>query len=419
MESAPDRTSKLGVRPAHLHIVDGALASRVAAPAYDFLSRAERSALHAAADPLSYLNVVLTPTGSDDLDAALRANRAALGRLLHANVFHDRGEPRFAWYRLAVAGHEQTALVAEVAITDYDQGRIVPHEHTRTDREELLAAHLDVVGASSSPVALAHRADDDLRAIRRRATAGDPQVRFTSSEGVEHTIWTTEDSGLIAEIAAAVQDHDRLYITDGYHRFAAAARVAARRRAGGAAPDAPDQWLLAALFPADELRILPFHRAVLRPRSVSTHELRARLADHVSIQALPGPATPDRPHHYVAYLDGGWYALAADTPDSAPVARPIVQGPLERLDVVVLQRHILEPVFGVTEPRIDPRLHYVAGGPDDVRLHCDHEHAVGFVVRPTSMDELMAVADAGLVMPPKSTLFDPKTRVGVLLRLVN
>jgi uncharacterized protein (DUF1015 family) len=259
-------------------------------------------------------------------------------------------------------------------------------------------------------VALAHRADDDLRAIRRRATSGDPRVRFTSDDGVEHTVWTTEDPGLIAEIEAAVQAHDRLYITDGHHRFAAAARVAASRRAAGTSPDAPDQWLLAALFPADELRILPFHRAVLRPRGVSTGELRAKLGDCVTVRALPGPATPDRPHRYVAYLDGAWYAVAADTDHD---------GPLEGLDVVVLQRHVLEPVFGVTEPRIDPRLHYVAGGPDDVRAHCDREHAVGFVVRPTGMDELMAVADAGLVMPPKSTRFDPKTRAGVLLRLLD
>jgi uncharacterized protein (DUF1015 family) len=406
----PDRTRGLGVRPALLHIVDPSLAARVAAPAYDTLSRIERSAREAAADPLSYLNVVLTPADGSDLGAALEANRMALTRLLDANVFHRDGAPRFAWYRLAVGGHEQTALVAEVAITDYDRGRIVPHEHTRTDREEQLAAHLEAVGASSSPVALAHRADEELRAIRHDAIAGDPRVRFTSSDGVEHAVWTTEDPGLIADIEAVVQAHDRLYITDGHHRFAAAARVAANRRAAGGSPDAPDQWLLAALFPADELRILPFHRAVLRPRGVSTDELRTMLSDRLVVRTLSRPATPDRAHHYVAYLDGGWYALGADTH---------ADGPLEGLDVVVLQRQVLEPVFGVTEPRIDPRLHYVAGGPDDVRVHCDHEHAVGFVVRPTSMDELMAVADAGLVMPPKSTLFDPKTRAGVLLRLLD
>jgi uncharacterized protein (DUF1015 family) len=409
MPNAPDETSQLGVRPAYLYVVDPLLAARVATPAHDTVTREERVFL-AAGDPLSYLNVLRMPEdGRTDLRASLRANSAALERLLAANVFHAGAAPRFAWYRLRVGDHVQTALIAEVAIDDYEQGRIARHEHTRTDLEERLAAHLHAVGADSSPVALAHPADERLRVLRGVATAGSPWVRFTSRDGVEHTVWTTEDAGLIAEIHAATRAFHRLYITDGHHRFAAGARVAEARRAAGGDPDAPDQWLLAALFPADELRILPFHRAVLRPRDLSTDELLARLNDHVEVRPLPGPIAPEREHRYVAYVDACWYELSA---------RATGDGPLDGLEVVVLQQCVLAPVFGVTQPRIDPRLHYVAGGPAEVADHCDHEHAVGFIVRATTMEQLMAVADAGLVMPPKSTRFDPKTRSGIFVRLI-
>jgi uncharacterized protein (DUF1015 family) len=411
MSTAPDATSEVGVRPAPLYLADQALAPRVAAPPHD--ARTLR-AMPADADPLSYLNVLEMREGDGvDLRVALRANRQALRRLLRANVFHASAAPRFAWYRLGVSGHEQTALVAEVAIADYDRGRIIPHEHTQADREEHLAAHLEVTGATSTPVALAHPPDDQLRALRRKETERSPQVRFTADDGVEHTIWTTEHPRLIADIQAVARGLGRLYITDGHHRFAAAARVAAARVAARgvvrADPDAPDQWVLAALFPADELRILPFHRAVLRPPGVEPDELLARLADHVTVRPLPDPVEPDSVHRYVAYVDGRWYGLSTSTP---------TDGPLDRLDVVALQDQILAPVFGVNQPRLDPRLHYVAGGPTELRAHCDQENAVGFLVRATTMDQLMAVADAGLVMPPKSTRFDPKPRAGLFLRLI-
>jgi uncharacterized protein (DUF1015 family) len=404
MATAPDATSQLGIRPAPLHMVDPALAPRVAAPAPDTITGAE------VTDPLSFVHVLRMPDGNPDLRAASHANRLALERLLSAGVYRAGTSPRFAWYRLAAGGHEQTALIAEVAIDDYERGCIVPHEHTRTDAEERLATLLDVVGANASPVALAHAADDRLRALQRRATSGPPHVRLVSPDGVEHAIWTTDDPDLGAQVQTVVDALHRLYITDGHHRFAAGARVAAARRAAGADRDAPEQWLLAALFPADELRILPFHRAVLRPRELSTADLLARLGDTVELRPLPGPATPDRAHRYATYLDGRWFELTAE---------PTGDGPLDTLDVVVLQQRVLAPVFGVTQPRLDPRLHFVAGGPADVAEHCEHHHAVGFVVRATTMEQLMAVADAGLVMPPKSTRFDPKVRSGLVLRLLH
>lgn len=410
MAGQPGGANGIGIRPADLHIVDPVLAHRVAAPAYDTLSPAARARI-AEDDPLNFLNVLRSPEDTEgDLRTALEGNLMALQRLLRAGVFLPGTAPRFAWYRLAVNGHEQTALIAEVAVADYDRGRIARHEHTRADREAQLAAYLETVAVSSSPVALAYQADERMRAAVRAATAGDAVLRFTSADGVEHTIWTTEDAAEIATVRAATQALRRLYITDGHHRFAAAARVAAERRAAGDGPNAPSQWLLAALFSSGELRILPFHRAVLRPRDVAPADLLAMLGDHGTVRPLDGPAAPERPHHYVVYLDGCWYEVAA-LDGSA-------DGSLASLDVVVLQQRLLAPVFGVREPRLDPRLRYIAGDPADVQAFCDEERAVGFLVRATTMPELMAIADAELAMPPKSTRFDPKARSGIFLRMI-
>lgn len=399
------RSGQVGIRPAHLHLVTPALAARVAAPAFDTLPVEERAA--PAVDPLSYLHVLRTPHGVEHLER----NRRALERLLADGVFTDGTGPRFAWYRLATDDHVQTGLVAEVAISDYDDGRIVRHEHTRAEREEDLAAYQRHVAADASPVALAYRADQHMRALARRATSGRPHLRFTSDDGVEHTVWTTADADDIRDVCAAVGRLSRLYVTDGHHRFAAASRVAGAGRAAGSGPDAADQWLLAALFPDDELRILPFHRAVTRPRSATRADLLGELADHVEVTALKRPDEPDRPHAFTAFVDGDWFRLGVPPGDVGP-------DPLEALEVSVLQHHVLAPVFGVREPRIDPRLSYVAGDAATVAAHCMRHRAVGFMVRPTTMQELMTVADADAVMPPKSTLFSPKTRAGIVLRLI-
>lgn len=409
MPDAPGVTDRLGVRPVPLYVVQPELAARVAAPPYDTLTPAAAAA--AAADPLNFLNVLRAPPDNDGAASVpVGGDSDALRRLLRDGVFVAAMSPRFAWYRLATDGHSQTGLIAEVAVADYDAGRIVRHEHTRADREEQLAAYQQTVAADASPVALAYRPDERMDELMRRATAGPPHLRFTSDDGVEHSLWTTQDDDLIADACRAAGALRRLYITDGHHRFAAASRVAAARRAAGSGPDAPDQWLLAALFDGDQLRILPFHRSVTRPRELTTAQLLARLATRVDVEPLDPPQPPARPHTFSAWVDGDWYRLTVP-------ADAVGTGPLAGLDVAVLHEQLLIPILGVTEPRFDPRLHYPAGGPQDVAAHCERERAIGFMVRAPSMAQLMAAADAELVMPPKSTLFSPKIRSGIILRL--
>lgn len=410
MHAVPDATDRLGIRPAPLYIVDPALAARVAAPAYDALPPGERGAL-TANDPLSFLNVLRTPDdGRVGLRTALRSNSAALEQMLRNGVFSPGSGARFGWYRMTVGDHTQTGLIGEVPVADYDSGRILPHEHTRAESEQQLATYLEVVAADASPVSLAYRADDRLRALTRHVTSEPPLLSFTSADEVTHTLWTTEDSTTIGEVRAAAGALGRFYITDGHHRFAAAAHIAAANRVAGQHADAPDQWLLAALFPHDELRILPFHRAVRRPRATTTDQLLDNLRSHVDLRPLSAPRVPDEAHTFTCYLDGRWFELTV--PSTA-----IGAGPLDSLDVVTLQQHVLAPVLGVTEPRFDPRLSYIAGGIEDVVARCEHTRAVGFLVRATTMEQLIAVSEAELVMPPKSTRFDPKPRAGIVLRL--
>lgn len=400
---------QLGVRPAQLHIVDPTLAARVAAPAYDMLAVGESRV--ATLDPLNYLTVLRAPPEGVEPQVALRDNRDTLERLLRDGVFATTPGRRFAWYRLTSGGYTQTGLVTEVAIGDYDCGRIVRHEHTSAQREAQLAVYQQIVAADASPVSLAYRADPVMRELRDRATTGPPHLAFVADDGVEHAVWAVHDPDTIATTWAAATALDRLYITDGHHRFAAASRVAQSARAAGAGPDAPDQWLLATLFSDDDLRILPFHRAVTRPRGMAAQQLLAELRARGEVVRLATPRPPEHPWSFSVLLDGEWYRLTV--PPDAVAANPLAQ-----LEVSVLQEQVLAPVLGVTEPRFDPRLTYVAGGPDAVAAHCAHSEAVGFMVRPTTMEHLMVIADADLVMPPKSTLFAPKQRAGIVLRLI-
>jgi uncharacterized protein (DUF1015 family) len=404
-----EATEQLGVRPAQLHIVDPALAPRVAAPAYDMLTVGEAGT--SSIDPLNYLAVLRAPPEGAAPQVALRDNRHALEQLLRDGVFAAGSGPRFAWYRLRLGNHWQIGLIAEVAIRDYDVGRILRHEHTRAEREERLAVYQEIVAADASPVSLAYRADARMRDLQIQATAGPPHLQFVADDGVEHTLWTVDDPAAVSATCVAATALGRLYITDGHHRFAAASRVAAAARVAGAAPGAADQWLLAALFSDDDLRILPFHRAVTRPRWMAAGHLLAELGARGDITPMTVPRAPDRPWTFSVLLDGDWFHLAVPV-DAIPA------DPLAQLDVSVLHEQVLAPVLGVSQPRFDPRLSYVAGDTAAVAAHCEHTDSVGFMVRPTTMDQLMMIADAELVMPPKSTLFAPKVRAGIVLRLI-
>ena len=398
------------IHPFEGYLVAAERADAVIAPLYDSLTADERRR-YADAHPDSYLNAMRTAEGyasgpDSDLPALLDRNASYLRRCIDDGTFVAQPPCVFV-YRLTAHGHVQRGVVAEMSIGAYLDGRIKRHELTRVTREDALAGYIDHVRAASSPVCLAYRADGGIRARVDAATRSRADVSHTSADGVEHDVWMLDGADTSALIAA----FDRVstaYLTDGHHRCAAMARFPA----SGADADAR---LLVALFPDDELRILPYHRVVCDLGPYTAESFIARLAEDFTVEPVPKGA-PDaaRPRtrgECVVLVDGGWFRFRlAGGEASGP-------DPVAALDTAMLQAHVLGPVLGITDPRGDERLGYVdgAGGLDALERACRGRWRAAFALHPTSMEELVAVADAGAVMPPKSTWFDPKPRSGFFL----
>ena len=399
------------IHPFEGHLVAAEWVDSVVAPPYDSLTPEERHR-HADTHPESYLNATRSVEeyasyASDDapsLPALLRRNARFVRRYIVAGRFIAQPPCVFV-YRLACHGHMQRGVVAEMPISAYLDGRIKRHEFTRVAREDALAEYIDRVRTASSPVCLAYRADGEIRERLDAATRPRATVSHTSEDGVEHDIWVI-DGADASSLIAAFDPVSIAYITDGHHRCAATARFST----AGA-----DARLLVALFPDDELRILPYHRVVRDLGPHSTESFLARLAEDFIVEPLPaGDAEAARPRargEFAVHVDGRWlrFRLAGD---QAPPPDPA-----EAIDVAILQARVLGPVLGITDPRDDERLGYVAGvsGLDVLERACRDQWHAAFALYPTSMGELVAVADSGAVMPPKSTWFDPKPRSGFFL----
>lgn len=404
----------LTVRPARLYLVDEGLAPEVAAPAYDSLPAQERD-LVADQNPRSFLNAIRSPgpgASAEERSCALRASASVLEAMLAEGVFRPWPRPALALYRLATDDHVQTGIVAAVAVADYEEGRIRPHESTRSDREEHLARYLETVGASSSPVALAYRSRPALTALVEQVASTRPTLSFTAEDGLEQTVWMMDDPALVEIVAAEFAATGRLYVTDGHHRLAAAARFALGRRMeqGGEVRDAPWEHFLAVLFPHDQLQVESFNRCVTPPTGLSHEQILAALRERARVRPVERPPEPGR-REFAVFADGGWFLVGVD----------VATGEDEKvLDAVLLQELVLGPVLGVDDPRSDARLDHLAGAPDvdALEARCRASGEIAFVLRAPTIGSLMAVSDAGEVMPPKSTWFHPKARSGVFVRFV-
>ena len=394
------------IHPFEGYLVAAGWAGAVVAPPYDSLTPEERRR-HADTHPENYLNAMrsVEEYASDDapdLPALLKRNARFVRRYLEAGRFVAQ-PPCVLVYRLASHGHVQRGVVAEMSIDAYLDGRIRRHEFTRVAREDALAAYIDRVRAASSPVSLAYRADDGIRKRLDTVTStARPAISHVTEDGVEHDIRVL-DGAQARSLIAAFDSVSTAYLTDGHHRCAATARFST----AGA-----DARLLVVLFPDDELRILPYHRVVRDLGGHSTDAFLAGLAERFVVEPLPDrdpeAARPRARGEFALHVDGRWFRFRL--PDEQ--ARP--PGPADAIDAAILQAQVIGPLVGVTDPRDDDRLGYVAGaqGLDSLERACREGWRAAFALHPTSMDELVAVADAGAVMPPKSTWFDPKPRSG-------
>ncbi|MBX3374406.1 MAG: DUF1015 domain-containing protein [Phycisphaeraceae bacterium] len=396
---------------------DPSLASRVAALPYDVVTTEEARAL-AAGNPHSFLRVSraeidLPPDTDPYAEAVYDRARENLDRLITDGVLLQDSTPRLYVYRLVRQGRAQVGLVCRCHVGDYEEGRIKRHELTRRDKEDDRTRHVLRLRANAGPVFLAFRDDATVAGLLAAVTAGEPLYHFDAVDGVTHTIWMVADPGPFIRAVGALP---AAYIADGHHRAASAARAGRElRRLNPGAPDgAPCDWFLAALFTAGTLTILPYNRVVLDLNGRTPAGFLSRLAEIGSVTPTRDPC-PDRPGVFCVYLAHAWHRVEIDR------ARIDPADPIRSLDVSLLQELVLEPILGVGDPRSDRRIDFVGGihGTAGLAARVDSgTAAVAFSLHATTMSQLLDVADAGEIMPPKSTWFEPKLRSGLLVNRI-
>jgi uncharacterized protein (DUF1015 family) len=390
------------------------LAEQVAAVPYDVVNRAEAMEL-ARGNPHSFLHVgrsdIDLPESTDPHDPQIYARaREALSQLLaDGTLLRDR-ERSLYLYRQIMEGRAQTGLVGCVHIDDYECDVIRKHEKTRPDKEDDRTRHVLTLNAHAEPVFLAYRGQREIDELSAGVVRSPPLYDFTAPDGVRHTVWKLPDPEPWVRAFRAVP---HAYVADGHHRSASAWRAGKERRAANPKHTGNEEynWFLAVLFPADQLTILPYHRMVRDLGGTTPGALLERLRD-VGRVSRTADAMPARSGAFGMYLDGEWHRIDLD---ERSVDR---EDPIGSLDVSLLQERILGPVLGVGDPRTDQRLEFVGGirGTRELERRVDSgEMAVAFSLFPTTMSQLMAVSDAGTVMPPKSTWFEPKLRSGLFV----
>jgi uncharacterized protein (DUF1015 family) len=385
-------------------------AVRVAAPPYDVVNTSEARAL-ARGNPDSYLHVsrpeIDLPEGTDEhADAVYARGARNLAEFRERGVLRADAAPHLYVYAQKMGEHRQVGLVACASVAEYDADLIKKHEKTRADKEDDRTRHIDEMGAHDEPVFLTYRASKAIDAAIAAVTAGAPEYDLTTQDGVEHRLWVA-DAGASARIAALFGPVPALYVADGHHRSAAASRVHARRKG---TPGEHDRFL-AVVFPHDQMQILAYNRVVRDTRGRTSSELRAALEQVFNLSPTDRP-DPEGPLSFGVYLDGRWWR-ARVRPGSYDAKDPVAS-----LDCSILQDQVLQPIFGIDDPRRDKNVDFVGGirGAKELERRVNEEGwSVAFHLFPTRVDQVMDVSDAGKIMPPKSTWFEPKLRSGLFV----
>jgi uncharacterized protein (DUF1015 family) len=384
-------------------------AADVLAPPYDVLSSAEARE-RAKGKPWSFLHIskpeIDLAAGVDPYDHAVYAKATDnLTRMIAAGVLTRDATPCYYVYRLTWRDRRQTGLAAAASIADYASNRIRKHELTTPAKEDDRVRQIEAVNAQTGPVMIAYPPAPHVDDLLARAVTPHPEVDVTADDGVRHQLWVVENPETIAALTRAVDALPHLYIADGHHRSAAAARVAQAR-----APGAPGHFL-AVLFPHHEMTILDYNRVIRDLNGRTPDQLLAALRQSFAIEPSDQPVRPAAASEFGMYLAGRWYRLKLRA-DLVPADDPI-----GRLPITLLARNVIEPLFGISDPRTDKRIDFVGGGRGLAELErrvASGEMAVAFALHPTQMVDLMAVADAGGIMPPKSTWFEPKLADGMV-----
>lgn len=412
------------------------LAARICELPYDVMSSDEARAL-AAGNPLSFLHVskpeIDLPPATELYDAQVYAKgKENFTRLIADGALRQDTQPCFYLYRQVMGKHSQVGLVAAASCADYLNNVIKKHELTRIDKEDDRVRHIEALNSQTGPVFLTYRAVAELDVLFAKKISQPPDIDFTAPDGVRHTSWVLGNAADVAFVEQAFAKIPFLYIADGHHRSAAAARVYQNRRGSGreSAPISAEKsqsrltltatqndhsaFFLAVIFPHNQMQILPYNR-VLKDFNGLTPDALLQKLDAIFLVKPGGSPSPARKHELGFYLGGQWRTLNF-RPQFAATSDPV-----EKLDVTLLQKFVLAPIFGIDDPRTSKRINFVGGirGAAELeKLVNSGEYACAFSMFPTSIEDLMSIADAGGIMPPKSTWFEPKLRDAMFCHLI-
>lgn len=402
------------------------VAARFCALPYDVYNRKEAAEV-VKANPISFLGIDRAETAFDDSmdtyapEVYIKAKELLELRLQDGTLLQDE-RPCYYIYELTMNGRAQTGIVACSSVDDYVDGTIRKHENTREDKEIDRIKHVDTTNAHTGPIFLVYRAQKELKDIVASVKAeNEPIYDFVSDDGIRHRAYIIIEETHISKIKQLFEAIPCTYIADGHHRCASAAKVGLKRRKENPSYTGEEGFnrFLSVLFPDDELMIMPYNRVVKDLNGLSKEEFLKKVEAAgfklSELQLNPEDAeltlvSPDRKAQFSMLLDGRWYTLEADESLRS-------QDPVKGLDVSILQDYLLEPILGISDPRTDKRIDFVGGirGNRELVRRCDTDMKVAFAMYPTSIAELLNVADAGLLMPPKSTWFEPKLRSGMFI----
>ncbi len=397
------------------------LAARVAALPYDVMN-SEEARLMVEGNPYSFLHVDkaevdLEPTINLYDTRVYEKARDNLNRMIADGVFVQDEAPCLYIYKQVMNGRTQIGIVGCTAVDDYRNNIIKKHELTRADKEQDRINHVDYCDANTGPIFLTYRAKDTINSLVASVmNQKAPVYDFVSDDGIGHTVWVIDDATVVEQLCREFTGIDCLYIADGHHRSASAVRVGMMRRQGKPDYDGSEEfnYFLSVIFPDEHLYVMDYNRIVKDLNGNTKEQFLAKVRDKFTVTPYKaeGALKPERKHTYGMYLDGAWYLLEAKE-GTFDAADPVAQ-----LDVSILQNNLLHPILGIGDPRTDKRIDFVGGirGLDALSDRVDNgSMAVAFSMYPTTMEDLMDIADAGAIMPPKSTWFEPKLRSGLFI----
>jgi uncharacterized protein (DUF1015 family) len=396
--------------------------SRVAALPYDVYSR-EEAKIEVTKEPMSFLAIDRAETGFNDTvdiydERVYTRAKDLLEQQIQEGIFVKDTEECYYIYELIMNGRSQTGLVACSSIDDYLNNIIKKHENTREGKELDRIRHVDACDAQTGPIFLAYRSQEDINRIISEIKKNEALYSFTATDGIIHNVWRIEDKDKITSIQNAFAKIDDIYIADGHHRAASAVKVGLKRRELNKGYDGTEEfnYFLSVLFPENQLMIMPYNRVIQDLNGYDRKEFLSKISEYFKVEAIGEEAyAPDQKGCFGMYLDEKWYKLTAcDDIRNC-------NDPVDCLDVSLLQDYLLDKILGINDPRVDNRIHFVGGirGLEELEKRVKEGMTVAFSMYPTSITQLFDVSDAGRLMPPKSTWFEPKLRSGLFIHKLN